>query len=145
METKKIRYLIFLKDVLVLSITSFGGPQAHLALFLEKLVNKHRYLTEAELLEMQSLCQILPGPTSTQVITAIGEFAKPLDVGGVHCTELLPPAVDGLFGDLVLARHLGHGGSVGLAQDRDHLLFGESTLSHGLLAGEFEPFSQVMK
>lgn len=72
METKKIRYLIFLKDVLVLSITSFGGPQAHLALFLEKLVNKHRYLTEAELLEMQSLCQILPGPTSTQVITAIG-------------------------------------------------------------------------
>ena len=72
METKKIRYLIFLKDVFVLSITSFGGPQAHLALFLEKLVNKHRYVSEAELLEMQSLCQLLPGPTSTQVITAIG-------------------------------------------------------------------------
>lgn len=72
MKTKEIRYLIFLKDVLVLSLTSIGGPQAHLALFLEKLVKNRRYLSEQELLELQSLCQVLPGPTSTQVITALG-------------------------------------------------------------------------
>ena len=29
-------------------------------------------MTEGELMEMQSLCQLLPGPTSTQTITAIG-------------------------------------------------------------------------
>ncbi len=72
METKKIRYLIFLKDVLILSLTCFGGPQAHLALFIQHLVYKHRYITEPEIMEMQALCQLLPGPTSTQTITAIG-------------------------------------------------------------------------
>jgi chromate transporter len=72
LETKKIRYIIFLKDVFILSLTCFGGPQAHLAMFIKRLVQKHRYVTEAELMEMQSLCMLLPGPTSTQTISAIG-------------------------------------------------------------------------
>ena len=67
-----LRYYIFLKDVLLLALTSFGGPQAHIALMLRLLVNKRRYLTEQELLELNALCQILPGPTSTQTLTAIG-------------------------------------------------------------------------
>ncbi|MEZ4900320.1 MAG: chromate transporter [Spirosomataceae bacterium] len=69
---RKIRHIIFLKDVLILAVTCFGGPQVHLLLFLERLVKKRRYLSEAELLELQALCQILPGPTSTQTITALG-------------------------------------------------------------------------
>jgi chromate transporter len=69
---RKIRYIIFLRDVLILAFTCFGGPQAHLSMFLEHLVRKHRYITEEELLELQALCQVLPGPTSTQTITAIG-------------------------------------------------------------------------
>lgn len=69
---KKIRRLIFLKDVLILACTSFGGPQVHLAMFIEHLVKKRNYLTEAELLELQALCAMLPGPTSTQTITALG-------------------------------------------------------------------------
>ncbi|GGG09340.1 chromate efflux transporter [Pontibacter amylolyticus] len=67
-----LRYYIFLKDVLLLALTSFGGPQAHIALMLRLLVNKRRYLTEQELIELNALCQILPGPTSTQTLTAIG-------------------------------------------------------------------------
>jgi chromate transporter len=69
---RHIRYIIFLKDVLILSLTCFGGPQVHLVLFLKRLVEKRRYLTESELLELQALCQILPGPTSTQTIIALG-------------------------------------------------------------------------
>ncbi len=69
---KRIRYYIFLRDVLTLSVTAFGGPQAHIAMFLDMLVKKRRYLTEDELIELNALCQILPGPTSTQTITAIG-------------------------------------------------------------------------
>ncbi len=69
---RRIRYFIFLKDVAVLAVTSFGGPQVHLALFLKRLVKKRAYLTEEELLELTALCQILPGPTSTQTITALG-------------------------------------------------------------------------
>ncbi len=56
----------------VLALTAFGGPQVHLVLFLRRLVQKRAYLTEAELLELNALCQILPGPTSTQTITAVG-------------------------------------------------------------------------
>jgi chromate transporter len=41
-------------------------------MMLRLLVDKRRYLTAPELLEIMALCQILPGPTSTQTITAIG-------------------------------------------------------------------------
>ncbi len=69
---RQVRYLIFLKDVLVLSVSTFGGPQAHISYFLRTLVNKRKYLSEEDLLEINSLCQVLPGPTSTQTLTAIG-------------------------------------------------------------------------
>jgi chromate transporter len=69
---KRVRYYIFLKDVLQLALTAFGGPQAHLAHFQKVLVHKRKYLSEADLMELNSLCQILPGPSSTQTLTAVG-------------------------------------------------------------------------
>lgn len=69
---KNIRYYIFLRDVLTLALTTFGGPQAHLAHFHKILVDKRKYLTSEELMELNSLCQILPGPASTQTLTAVG-------------------------------------------------------------------------
>lgn len=71
-KTRQIRYIIFLKDVLILAFTCFGGPQVHLSMFIDRLVKKHNYTTEEEILELQALCQVLPGPTSTQTITALG-------------------------------------------------------------------------
>ncbi|WP_434086403.1 chromate efflux transporter [Hymenobacter canadensis] len=71
-RTRRVRGIIFLKDVAALAVTAFGGPQAHTAMMLRLLVDKRRYLTSAELLEIMALCQLLPGPTSTQTITAIG-------------------------------------------------------------------------
>lgn len=56
----------------MLTLMAFGGPQAHLALFLDRLVKKRGYITEDELIELNSFCQILPGPASTQTLTAIG-------------------------------------------------------------------------
>ncbi|MEQ6168206.1 chromate efflux transporter [Ekhidna sp. MALMAid0563] len=55
-----------------LSLTAFGGPQGHFGMFLDLLVSKRGYLTEEDLIELYALCQILPGPTSTQTITALG-------------------------------------------------------------------------
>ncbi|MFY0605748.1 MAG: chromate efflux transporter [Cyclobacteriaceae bacterium] len=72
MSVKRVRYLIFLRDVLFLSVTAFGGPTAHLGFMIEMLVTKRKYLSEKDLMELYALCQILPGPTSTQTITAIG-------------------------------------------------------------------------
>ena len=68
---RRIRYFIFLRDVFLLATTAFGGPQAHLALYIDLLVIKRRYVSESELLEYYALCQMLPGPTSTQTITAV--------------------------------------------------------------------------
>jgi chromate transporter len=62
----------YLKDVFLCSLVAFGGPEAHLGVFLDRLVQKKKYLTEKALLEWMALCSFLPGPTSTQVITAIG-------------------------------------------------------------------------
>lgn len=53
-------------------MTAFGGPQAHLTHYQKVLVKRRAYLTEAELMEVNSLCQILPGPSSTQTLVAIG-------------------------------------------------------------------------
>ncbi len=61
-----------MKDVFILAISAFGGPQAHMAMLFDLMVEKRRYLDEKSLLELHALCQFLPGPTSTQTITAIG-------------------------------------------------------------------------
>lgn len=82
-QVGRIRYYIFLKDVLILALGAFGGPQAHMAMLLKYMVVKRKYLTEAELIELNALCQILPGPTSTQTITAIG-----FKVGGPNLAYL---------------------------------------------------------
>ncbi len=66
------RHLVFLLDVFSLALTAFGGPQIHFTMIHRKLVIKRKYITENELKELNSLCNMLPGPTSTQIITAIG-------------------------------------------------------------------------
>ncbi len=62
----------FLRDVLICSLGAYGGPEAHFAVFLDHLVTKKHYLSEEELVELLALTSILPGPTSTQTITAVG-------------------------------------------------------------------------
>jgi len=69
---KRIRYIIFLKDVFLLSVTCFGGPQAHIAHFQNILVKKRNYISLNDLVELNALCQVVPGPTSTQTLSAIG-------------------------------------------------------------------------
>lgn len=69
---RRVRYYIFLRDIFILAFTTFGGPQAHLAHFHKVLVQKRKYLSEDDLMELNSLCQMLPGPASTQTLTAIG-------------------------------------------------------------------------
>lgn len=72
MTIRRVRNIIFLRDVAILSVTAFGGPQGHFAMFLDMMVKKRAYLTEEDLIELFALCQVLPGPTSTQTITALG-------------------------------------------------------------------------
>ena len=65
------RQFLFLRDVLFYTLTAFGGPQAHLAYLLREFVEKRRYVTEEELMELNALSQVLPGPSSTQTLIGI--------------------------------------------------------------------------
>jgi chromate transporter len=68
----RVRWRTFLKDVFICSLGAYGGPEAHYGVFTDQLVIKKKYLTEEELVELIALTGILPGPSSTQTIVAIG-------------------------------------------------------------------------
>ena len=68
----KVPWSTFLKDVFICSLGSYGGPEAHFGVFTDQMVIKKKYLTEEELVELIALTGILPGPSSTQTIVAIG-------------------------------------------------------------------------
>lgn len=57
---------------LVLGLTSFGGPVAHLGYFRSALVERRKWLGDREYAELVALCQFLPGPASSQVGFALG-------------------------------------------------------------------------
>jgi chromate transporter len=57
---------------LLLGLTSFGGPTAHLGFFRNEYVARRRWLSEQEYADLVALCQFLPGPASSQVGIAIG-------------------------------------------------------------------------
>jgi len=65
------RKLLFIRDVIFYTLSAFGGPQAHIAILLREFVQKRRYITEEELVELNSLTQLLPGPSSTQTLIGI--------------------------------------------------------------------------
>jgi chromate transporter len=55
-----------------LGLTSFGGPIAHLGYFERTYVRELGWLTPEEYAGIVALCQLLPGPTSSQVGFLIG-------------------------------------------------------------------------
>lgn len=67
-----LRHIPFLKAVLIHSVSAFGGPQGHFGMVMKTFVHRRHDVTEQELLEYNSFCQLLPGASSTQVLTLIG-------------------------------------------------------------------------
>ena len=61
-----------------LGLTSFGGPIAHIGYFHKLFVEQKKWFSAEEYSEIVSLCQFLPGPTSSQVGMSIG-----LKCGGI--------------------------------------------------------------
>ncbi|MGM0632707.1 MAG: chromate efflux transporter [Pseudomonadota bacterium] len=57
---------------LLLGLTSFGGPIAHLGYFRTEFVERRRWLAEQTYADLLALCQFLPGPASSQVGFALG-------------------------------------------------------------------------
>ncbi|OKO93560.1 chromate efflux transporter [Geobacillus proteiniphilus] len=60
------------KTALLLGLTSFGGPVAHLGYFYEEYVKRKKWIDEKTYADLVALCQFLPGPASSQVGIGIG-------------------------------------------------------------------------
>jgi len=51
-----------------LGLVAFGGPQAHVAILREHIVERRKWLDEEQFTELYAMGQGLPGPTSTQLV-----------------------------------------------------------------------------
>jgi len=60
------------RSFLKISLLGFGGPNAHLALMLDEVVDRRRWLTRERFLEIMALTNLLPGPNSSEVAIHVG-------------------------------------------------------------------------
>ncbi|MFN8532673.1 MAG: chromate efflux transporter [Dehalococcoidia bacterium] len=61
-----------LRVFVLLGMTSFGGPVAHLGYFRTEVVDRRGWLDDEAYADLVALCQVLPGPASSQVAMALG-------------------------------------------------------------------------
>jgi len=61
-----------LRVALQLGLTSFGGPVAHIGYFERVYVRRLQWLAAEQYAALVALCQMLPGPTSSQVGFLVG-------------------------------------------------------------------------
>jgi chromate transporter len=60
------------KTFLKLGLTSFGGPVAHIGYFRKEFVEQRAWVSEEQFSQLFTICQFLPGPSSSQLGFAIG-------------------------------------------------------------------------
>ncbi|MFN4288396.1 MAG: chromate efflux transporter [Brevundimonas sp.] len=69
---RRVRLFEVLMVFTRLGLTSFGGPIAHIGYFHEALVRRRRWVSEARFAALIALSNLLPGPSSSQVVQALG-------------------------------------------------------------------------
>ncbi|AKU96367.1 Chromate transport protein ChrA [Labilithrix luteola] len=60
--------LLFLR----LGVTAFGGPAAHIAMMRDEVVERRKWLTSEEFLDLLGATNLIPGPNSTEMAIHIG-------------------------------------------------------------------------
>jgi chromate transporter len=77
-----------------LGCTSFGGPIAHIGIFRQQFVEKERRISESDYASLVALCQLIPGPASSQVGMGLGyRFAGWRGASAAWLGFTLPSAV----------------------------------------------------
>lgn len=106
-----LRHIPFLKAVFLYSFTAFGGPQGHMGMMIKTFVQKRKDVTEDELVEYNSFCQMLPGPSSTQTVMLIAHKRGGIPLAIVTLLLWVSPAaiLMGLFSFIIYYYHVGTG------------------------------------
>ncbi len=140
-----------IRTFLRISLLGFGGPNAHLALMLDEVVERKGWITREHFLHLMGTTNLLPGPNSSEVAIHIGytqrgwrgafatglAFLAPTLIlvtlfSALYFRYGTLPAVEGLFWGLkpvILAVILAAGWKLGKAalglpeKPRPHLLF----------------------
>ena len=55
-----------------LGVTAFGGPAAHIAMMRHEVVERRRWLTDADFLDLLAATHLIPGPNSTEMAIHLG-------------------------------------------------------------------------
>ena len=55
-----------------LGVTAFGGPAAHIAMMRDEVVERRKWLTDAEFLDLLAATNLIPGPNSTEMAIHLG-------------------------------------------------------------------------
>jgi chromate transporter len=90
-----------------LGLTSFGGPVAHLGYFRDEYVHRRRWLDERSYADLVALCQLLPGPASSELGIAIGIVRAGLAGGFLAWVGFTLPSAAFLVGFAYLTQAVG--------------------------------------
>ncbi|MYN65996.1 MAG: chromate efflux transporter [Acidobacteria bacterium] len=55
-----------------LGVTAFGGPAAHIAMMRDEVVDRRRWLSDKEFLDLVAATNLIPGPNSTELAIHLG-------------------------------------------------------------------------
>lgn len=57
-----------------LGVTAYGGPAAHIALMREEVVQRRRWVSDRQFLDLVGAANLIPGPNSTEVAIHLGRL-----------------------------------------------------------------------
>jgi chromate transporter len=57
-----------------LGTLAMGGPAAHIAMMEDEVVRRRRWMTHERFLDMLGICNLIPGPNSTEMAIHIGQL-----------------------------------------------------------------------
>ena len=70
--SKKASLSELFRFFITMGLTAFGGPVAHMAIMQREAIDKRKWMTKEEFLDVLGLLNIIPGPNSTQMVMYFG-------------------------------------------------------------------------
>ena len=120
-----------------LGVIGFGGPAAHVALMRREVVERRRWLTDAEMVDLVGITNLIPGPNSTELAMLVGRrHAGGLGLVVAGLAFIVPAAV------IVLALAWGYA-AYGQTPTGEALLYGVKPVIVAVVLGALVAFART--